>query len=239
MTIPGVSVIVPAYNRERYLGAALESALGQDHQPLEIIVVDDGSTDGTARVARSFTGVRYLYQSNQGAASARNAGIAASRGEHLAFLDSDDVWAPEKLRLQVDALRQHPGVGYCLTRLQNFLEPGCPVPSWIGPEQFSRAEFGIGTCTLMARREVFDRVGGFDPQYRWASDKDWFFRAKDARIALAILPEVLVHRRIHDGNLSASSEPSLLLLARMIKASVDRMRAQAGPAGIAGRAGAP
>jgi glycosyltransferase involved in cell wall biosynthesis len=235
MAAPCISVIVPAYNRERYLGAALESALEQDCPPLEIIVVDDGSTDGTARVARSYPEVRYLYQSNQGAATARNTGIAASRGEYLTFLDSDDLWEPQKLRLQVGALEQRPRVGYCLTRMRNFLEPGCAVPSWIGPEELSRAEFGIGTGTLMARRKVFDRVGGFDPRYHWGSDKDWFFRAKDARIALAILPEVLVHRRIHDSNLSASSEPNLRMLARMIKASVARMRARAEGAGVTGQ----
>ena len=233
MSRPCVTVIVPAYNRERYLGAALESILGQDYRPLEVILVDDGSTDGTARVARSYPGVRYLYQPNQGAAAARNAGVAASRGEFLSFLDSDDVWTPRKLSLQVDFLLKHPEVGYCLARMQNFLEPGCPLPPWVQPEELCRPEVGVSLCTLVARREAFDRVGGFDPQYPCGSDTDWFFRAKDARIALAILPEILLHRRIHDTNLSASRGPNFPILARIVKASVARMHAKSAGASLA------
>lgn len=235
MAPPSVSVIVPAYNGERYLGAALESALRQDYRPLEVIVVDDGSTDGTARVARDYPVVRYLYQANRGAAAARNRGIAASHGEYLAFHDSDDLWEPRKVRLQVAALEQHPRVGYCLTRMRNFLEPGLPRPSWVAPEDLSRDQFGIGTGTLMAHRKVFDRIGGFDSRYRCGSDKDWFFRAKDAGVGVALLPEVLVHRRIHDGNLSASGEPPFLVLARMIKASMSRMRARVEDGGVSGQ----
>jgi glycosyltransferase involved in cell wall biosynthesis len=226
MTSPCVTAIVPAYNRERYLGAALESILLQDYRPLEVIVVDDGSTDGTARVARSYPEVRYLYQPNQGAAAARNAGIAVSRGAFLAFLDSDDVWTPQKLSLQVGFLLENPQLGYCLARMRNFLEPGCPAPPWIRPEEVSRTEIGISLCTLIGRREIFDRVGGFNPQYRCGSDTEWFFRAKDARIPLAILPQVLLHRRIHDTNLSASRGPNFPILANIIKESVARMRSK-------------
>jgi glycosyltransferase involved in cell wall biosynthesis len=236
MTGPCVSVIVPAYNRERYLGAALDSVLAQDYRPLEIVVVDDGSTDGTARVARAYPDVRYLHQANQGVAAARNAGIAASRGELIAFLDSDDLWAPEKLRLQVGFLLEHPRVGYCLARMRNFLEPGCPPPPWIGVDELSRVEFGIVPGTLVARRDVFERVGGFDPRYPCGSDTDWFFRAKDAGIALGFLGEILLLRRVHDANLSASRGPNFPILARIVKASVARIHARRAGAGAAGEA---
>jgi glycosyltransferase involved in cell wall biosynthesis len=223
---PGVSVIVPAFNRERYLGAALDSALAQEHRPLEIVVVDNGSTDGTARVARAYPGVRYVRQANRGAAVARNVGIAASRGEILAFLDSDDLWTPDKLRRQVALLRDHPRAGYCLARMRNFLEPGCPRPSWIDDAELARVEVCIGTGTLVARREVFETVGGFDPRYRCGSDTDWFFRAKDAGIGVGFLQEVLLLRRIHDANLSAERGANAPLLARIVKASLDRMHAR-------------
>ena len=222
---PLVSAILPAYNRERYLGAALESILGQDYRPLEVILVDDGSTDGTARVARSYPGVRYLYQPNQGAAAARNAGVAASRGEFLSFLDSDDVWTPRKLSLQVDFLLKHPEIGYCLARMQNFPEPGCPLPPRVQPEEAGAPEVGALPSTLIVRREIFDRIGGFDPRYPVGEDIDWFFRAKDSGIPFAILPEVLLRRRLHDTNLTGRKGLGPSPVTKIVKTSLDRRRA--------------
>jgi glycosyltransferase involved in cell wall biosynthesis len=226
MARPCVTVVVPAYNGERYLGAALESILGQDYRPLEVILVDDGSTDGTARVARSYPGVRYLYQPNQGAAAARNAGVAASRGELLSFLDSDDVWTPRKLSLQVGFLLKHPEVGYCLARMQNFLEPDCPLPPpWVQPEEAAAPEIGALPSTLIVRREIFDRIGGFDPRYPVGEDIDWFFRAKDSGIPFAILPEVLLRRRLHDSNLTRQKGLGPSPVTKIVKTSLDRRRA--------------
>jgi glycosyltransferase involved in cell wall biosynthesis len=223
---PLVSAILPAYNRERYLGAALTSILQQDYRPLEVIVVDDGSTDGTARVARSYPEVRYLYQPNQGAAAARNAGIAVSRGAFLAFLDSDDVWTPQKLSLQVGFLLENPQLGYCLGRMQILLEPGSPVTPQAKPEEITRTEIGALPSALVVRREIFDRVGGFDPRYRVGEDIDWFFRAKDTGIPFAILPEVLLHRRVHEASLTGQVESGSSPVARITKASLDRLRAR-------------
>ena len=100
MDKPLVSVIVPVYNGEHYLSFAIHSILRQDYHPSEVIVVDDGSTDNSANIARSFKEVRYIHQSNQGVAMARNVGIAAARGEFIAFLDADDLWTPNKLSIQ-------------------------------------------------------------------------------------------------------------------------------------------
>src|SRR3982074_3555445 len=99
---PLVSVIVPVYNGERFLAETLQSIINQQYRPLELIVIDDGSTDQTARIATSVSEVRYFYQRNQGVANARNAGLAAARGELIAFLDADDLWQPNKLSLQVE-----------------------------------------------------------------------------------------------------------------------------------------
>src|SRR5712692_4293853 len=114
---PTVSVVIPVYNGERYLAEAISSVLDQTYKNFELIVVDDGSTDQSAAVVRSFTDdrIRYLYQSNGGASKARNLGVAASRGTVIAFLDSDDVWLPHKLERQIDCLASHKDVGavYC------------------------------------------------------------------------------------------------------------------------------
>ena len=108
---PLVSVVVPVYNGELYLARALSSVLGQDYGPLEVIVVDDGSTDNSAQIACSFGGVHYIQQPNQGVSASRNAGITASHGEFIGFRDQDDIWAPEKLSVQAGYLLKHHEVG--------------------------------------------------------------------------------------------------------------------------------
>src|SRR6476660_1471039 len=111
---PLVSVIIPVYNGTCYLRAALESVFAQTYRPFEVIVVDDGSLDDSGVIAQSFDDVRYIHQENQGVAAARNNGIEVARGEFLAFLDQDDLWTPEKLKLQMGHLLSDPELGYTL-----------------------------------------------------------------------------------------------------------------------------
>ncbi|MFM6154726.1 MAG: glycosyltransferase family 2 protein, partial [Sphaerospermopsis kisseleviana] len=134
---PLVSVIIPVYNGDRHLAQAIESVLNQTYQPFEVIVVDDGSTDNSANVACSYKEVHYLYQPNQGVAVARNTGISQARGEFIAFLDQDDLWTPDKLTVQVDYLLKHENIGYTLSKMRVFLEPGTDKPSWLKQEYLS------------------------------------------------------------------------------------------------------
>jgi glycosyltransferase involved in cell wall biosynthesis len=232
MDNPLVSAIVPVYNGQRYLAAAIESIFAQDYRPVEVIVVDDGSSDGTAAVAQAFP-IRYFHQKNQGPAVARNTGIAAATGEFIAFLDADDVWTPSKLRVQVDYLLNHPAIGYTCGRLQNFYEPGIQLPEKLPTDLREDAEIALSPCTLLARRSVFDQVGLFDPKYQVGEDTDWFVRAKDAGIARALLPDLLLRRRVHDNNLSYA-QPAIRAKIQMqiLKASIDRQRGRAGQAGV-------
>src|SRR5579863_5985852 len=115
MTAPLVSVVVPVYNRADMLGDAIESILAQDYDPIEIVVVDDGSEDSSFDVARSFPTVKCLRQPNTGAAAARNAGIAEATGEYVAFLDSDDLMRPSKVSTQMRYLGEHADIGCVLT----------------------------------------------------------------------------------------------------------------------------
>jgi glycosyltransferase involved in cell wall biosynthesis len=225
---PLVSVIVPAHDRERFLGAALESVFAQRYRPLEVLVVDDGSTDGTARVARAHAAARYLYQPHRGVAAARNLGVAASRGDFLAFLDSDDLWRPDKLDRQIAYLVGCPEIGYCLTRLQTFLEPGCAPPPGVAPEELARPGIGAVPSTLVVRREIFARIGGFDPARRVGEDVDWFFRAREAAVPFAILPDALVRRRLHDTSLTAAARATASDVPAIVKASLDRRRRTSG-----------
>jgi glycosyltransferase involved in cell wall biosynthesis len=229
MDKPLVSVIVPVYNCERYLGFGIQSILEQDYHPFEVIVVDDGSTDNSGNIARSFKEVHYIYQPNQGVAVARNVGIAAAQGEFIAFLDADDLWAPNKLSVQVDYLLKNPQVGYTLVKMHNFLEPGVRWPSWLGEEVSEADEYCYSLSTLVVRKSVFDEIGVFDPRFRIGEDTDWLIHAKVAGVPMAILPHVLVQRRIHGSNLCYNyDKPGVRLHTRMkaLKASIDRKRNQ-------------
>ena len=226
---PLVSVIVPVYNGERFLSATLKSILDQDYRPLEVLVIDDGSTDGTAAVAQSFAEIRYVYQSNHGVAVARNTGLEAARGEYIAFLDADDLWAPHKLSLQLDYHHQHPEVDCSFVGLVNFLEDGVEPPLWLRDNQSEAGRPDYSPCTLLARKSVFDLVGLFDTSFRVGEDTEWFARAVDGGVKMGMLPDVLVRRRIHGANLSYES-PTVRrgVLMKILKASIDRKRKMKG-----------
>ena len=221
---PLVSVIIPVYNGARYLRAALESVFAQTYRPFEVIVVDDGSTDDSGVIAQSFSDVRYIHQANQGVAAARNNGIEAARGEFLAFLDQDDLWSPEKLRLQIQHMLHHPDLGYTLTQQKFFLDPGAALPAWFRKELLDSVHTGWVLGTLVVRRTAFETVGNFVTGYSAANDSDWFFRAKAGAIPMAVIPELLLLKRIHEANDSARAKEILSELRKVVKSSLDRQR---------------
>ena len=221
---PLVSVIIPVYNGARYLGAALESVFAQTYREFEVIVVDDGSTDESGVIAQGFPDVRYLQQTNQGVAAARNHGLEAARGEFFAFLDQDDLWTPDKLKLQVEYLLSHPDVGYTLTQQKYFLDPGGTLPAWFRKELFDSVHTGWVLGTLVVRRTIFEQIGNFATGYSAANDSDWFFRAKAAAIPMAVMPELLLLKRIHDANDSARAKEILSELLKVVKTSLNRQR---------------
>ncbi len=199
-----ISCIVPVYNGARFLGEALESIRAQSLQPTEIIVVDDGSTDDTARVAHAYSGrLTYRYQSNAGPASARNHGIRIATGDYLAFLDADDLWRADKLELQMLALDRNPMAGYCITYLQNFWTDELKHErDRMRDHGFARPMPGYVCQCLLARRGVFDIVGRFDETKRLGEDQDWYLRAERAGVRTEVITEPLVQRRIHGKNMT-------------------------------------
>lgn len=200
--LPLVSVIIPVFNGERYLADAIESVVRQEYRPLEIIVVDDGSTDRSGEVAHGYDTVRYVYQANQGAAGARNTGIAAARGELVAFLDHDDLWTPDRLRVHVGYLLDHPAAGYTVATGQLFLEENVDRPTWLSPQELEQPQPLLGT--LVIRQKVLARVGVFDTSFKVAEDTHWLMRANDAGFPLTVLPQVVVLRRVHATNLTST-----------------------------------
>ena len=224
-TSPLVSVIIPAYNGERYLLDAIESVLGQSYHPIEILVVDDGSTDSTAQTAKSyFDRIRYLRQENLGAGAARNHGVRESQGEYLAFLDADDLWAPEKLKSQISVLRQDKPPSMVFGHVKQFVSPELSEDDKAKiaiPAEVMRG-FHIGTMVI--NRQTFDEIGWFSEDLEVGEFIDWFARAKDKGCQFQLLSDVVMHRRIHTTNQGIYKRHMQTDYARLMKSVLDRRR---------------
>lgn len=181
---PLVSVVIPVYNGERFLGDAIRSVLEQSYGPVQCVVVDDGSSDGSRDIARSFApDVECVVQRNQGVSAARNAGIAATRGELVAFLDADDVWEARKLELQVpEVVGRDVGMAYSGFRVvDGDLRPRYEIlPSGFDRRLLGAAlmnGYGFGfSFTALVTRDVIDRCGPFDTRLSVSADLDYVLR---------------------------------------------------------------
>jgi glycosyltransferase involved in cell wall biosynthesis len=223
---PLVSVVTPVYNGEQYLREALESLFAQDYEPFESIVVDDGSEDRTPEIAQSFP-VRYHRQENQGAAAARNTGISLAQGELVAWLDSDDLLPPNKLSVQVGHLAENPRVG-CVVGRQEIMLEGVEAPEWLTRDAIYGDLDGIPLVSAMVRKPVLDELGGFDPTFGFAEDRDLFIRMREHGVEIAVLPEIMVYRRFHGENTNFKRRPAKHPILRSLKGKLDRERAAAG-----------
>ncbi len=225
MADPLVSVIIPAFNMDRYLAQAIESVLAQTYRATEIIVVDDGSMDGTADVARSFSGtVRYFYQPNGGCGAARNTGVLMAQGSFLAFLDSDDLWRKEKLSKQMEVLQSDGDVDMVFGHVSHFYSEDLDQSTREKLVCPARKMPGYIAGTLLIRREAFLRVGLFDDHLQVGEFLDWYGKAKDEGFKNVMLPEEVMKRRIHSGNLVTLKRHSHTDYIRVLRAALDRRR---------------
>jgi glycosyltransferase involved in cell wall biosynthesis len=228
---PVVSCIVPVFNGERHLGAALASLLVQTAPLGEIIVVDAGSTDGSADVVASFgSSVQSVHRPGSGPAAARNWGLGLAQGDFVAFLDQDDLWHPEKLARQLVCFEARPALDACITFIQKFWEPGFEDDAdFYAGYPRGAAVPGYVSTTLLARRSVFDLVGSFNPALRFSDASDWFLRAAERGVAVELLPEVLVYHRQHRSNLTRrEDQASRDEFLHFVKRALDRQRVVAG-----------
>jgi glycosyltransferase involved in cell wall biosynthesis len=210
MTRSLISCIVPVFNGERYLSEALESIFHQSYQPLEVIIVDDGSTDGTAAVAAAYgEKVTYLRQDNAGPAAARNLGLNVMHGEFVAFLDADDAMLPERLAAQLELLDAEPDLGLVHTDLMTFDESGIihttrrAFSDPCGGMVLDRLLLDnfITTSTVMARKEYLTEVGMFNVNRRISHDFELWLRMA-ARWKVGYIDRPLVRYRYRPGSLS-------------------------------------
>jgi glycosyltransferase involved in cell wall biosynthesis len=220
VTRPAVSAIIPTHNRAPLLAEALDSVLAQAGEDVEVIVVDDGSTDETPRaLARHAGRVRTIRQANAGVGAARNRGVAAARGGMIAFLDDDDLWAPDHLAVLRGALEASPGAMMACGRTACFRDPPRPEP----PPSVE----GYVAGAILARREVFARVGPFREELSFGDFIDWMARVREAGIGIVTTPEVVLRRRLHAANFTLTERQHLGDYARVARAALARRRAAA------------
>jgi glycosyltransferase involved in cell wall biosynthesis len=201
---PLVSCIVPVYNGERFLAESLDSVLEQTHRPLELVVADDGSTDGTPTVVARYGGqARYVRQDNSGPAAARNLGLGMAKGEFVAFLDADDRWHPEKLSRQLARFAARPELGVSAAHAQNFWMPEVAEEgARLGASRRAGPVPGYIAGTLLVRRSLFATVGLFDAGLGHGEATEWLLRAARQGVVVELLPDVLLERRLHNANRS-------------------------------------
>lgn len=206
---PIVSAIIPNYNYAKYLRIALDSVLAQTYSPIEIVVVDDGSTDGSRSILASYGDrIKTIYQKNSGVAAARNRGIAECSGDYLAFLDPDDIWLPEKIEKQIAKFSENPALGLVHVGTENIDADGTLLSVTNCGEEGSVFEdillgkpviFGGGSG-FMVPRNVIGNVGDFDERMSTSADWDMFCRiAKE--YPFGAVCETLLQYRIHGSNM--------------------------------------
>lgn len=207
--MPGTSVLIPTWNREEYLGEAIESVLCQTYQDFEIIVVDDGSTDGTAKLVKQYERVRYVWQPHGGISVARNRALAEARGDLIAWLDSDDLYVPDKLEKQAAYLDANSAcdILFCLPQAFSKIsdERMTVRQRWMT----DREKEPLRTCLAGAciRKYLYDRFGGYNTRYLYLEDSEWLARVRLGGVDLGhCLEEYLYLRRVHDGQITFSHD---------------------------------
>jgi glycosyltransferase involved in cell wall biosynthesis len=228
MNGPLITVIIGAYNAERYLGEAIESVLAQTYRNFELIVVDDGSTDRTGEIAASYGDpVRCIRQANGGMAASRNRAIPEARGDYLAFLDADDRFPPEKLEQQLAVFEADPELDVVYGHVTEFLSPDLDEDA----RALLRApEHDVPWPTpnlMLVKRESFLRVGLFSTDLKVGIGVDWHARANELGLRSATPPILALERRLHAENNGIRRRESKPQYLHVLKAALDRRRAEA------------
>jgi glycosyltransferase involved in cell wall biosynthesis len=224
---PIVNVIICVYNGEKYITEALSSIFAQTYSPIEVIVINDGSTDRTIHAVEPFfaRSLRiYSFDTNQGLASARNKGIELAQGEFIAFIDADDIWLPDKLQLQVDVVDQNPGVEIVNCMVENFISPDLEGEKNI--KFIAEATQAGFLGALLIRKSVFKKIGNFKDQgYIGFSDMEWVMRTKQQEINYYHLKSLQLRRRIHGKNMGLTRTASPLIpKLSLLKKKIDQGR---------------
>lgn len=227
--LPLVSVILPVFNTEKYVTESVESVLNQSYKNIEVICVNDGSTDKSLEILKDFSKKIVLVdlEKNSGIAAARNAGIEVAQGEYLAFMDADDVWTPEKIELQINEFMKNEKLQVSFTHFKCFLSPD--LPQEVKQTRFCPPDSmpGYISATAVVKTDFFKLVGMFDPKWRVGEFIDWYARAQSMNAISSLLPDICLLRRIHGTNTGVTQRDSRLDYVRIAREALERKRQQA------------
>ena len=226
---PLISVLIGVYNGEAYLGEAIQSVLEQTYEPVELIVVDDGSNDGSADVARGFgTAVLYEHQARGGNGAARNRAVELARGDYFAFLDADDRFLPRKLEQQMKLLADDAKIDAVFGHVREFISPDLDPEAGARLRRPAEDMQWMAPNLMLIRRASFQRVGPFSADLRVGVTVDWYARALEAELKMSVVPEVVLERRLHANNNGLREQDARSQYLHVLKASLDRRRQKPG-----------
>jgi glycosyltransferase involved in cell wall biosynthesis len=220
-----VSVVIPVFDCEKYLAAAIESVLAQTYRSIEVIVVNDGSSDRVGEIAAHFGApVRYTAQSHQGAGSARNTGSRMARGSFLSFLDADDLWVADKLTRQLAVFDSDSNIDMVFGHIEQFHSPEVSEELKSTMAGDGKILTGCSATTLLIKRDSFFHAGLFADHWHLGEFIDWYAKAIDKGLRSHTLSAVLTRRRLHGANMTIRQRPAMIDYVRILKASMDRRR---------------
>lgn len=218
---PLISVVIPVYNGEKYISEALRSVLAQEYEPVEIIVVNDGSTDRTSQCLEKFDEkLIVIDQENCGPSVARNHGIEAASGEYITFIDSDDIWMPHKVEFHLDHFKKFADLEISLGLSAKLPFESVQDINSNTAEQSSFLHLVMGAT--MIKKSVFKEVGLFDEELLFGEDTDWFLRARERQKKIAISRKLLLLYREHDDSITNEKRKANLYLFKVFKKAKDR-----------------
>jgi glycosyltransferase involved in cell wall biosynthesis len=220
-----VSVIITVYNGARYLAAAIESVFAQTYQPVELVVVDDGSDDGSGEIARKFLPrLHYFYYPRGGIAAARNRAVELASGEFFSFLDADDLFPADRLERQMTEFAHGPTLDVVYGHVREFVSPDLDEAAARRLRRPAERIMGRLPSAMLVRREAFFCVGLFNTGLKVGIGLDWSARASEHKLNNVILPEIVLHRRLHSENNGLREVESRNHYLRVLKSALDRRR---------------
>jgi glycosyltransferase involved in cell wall biosynthesis len=220
---PRVGVIIPTLNAARYLARAIESVTAQHPAPIDIVVVDGGSTDDSVAVARSYSAVRVIHQRGRGLGSARNQGLAVVAGDYVGFCDADDRWSAHAIASRLNAFEHHPDAVVVIGRLR-FDSLDGTTPTTAQARRVGKTRTGFTPGALLARRAAFKQIGDFDEHMTIGSDTDWFVRLQQSSLQVLCIDDVVLHKTARHGSLSTDVDTYRRELMTVARRFIDEQR---------------
>jgi len=221
---PSVTAAIPVHDGEAYLAEAIESVLAQSRPCEQLIVVDNGSTDRSAAIARGYDAVELVSEPRLGIGPARNAALRAARGDYLAFLDADDLWNPEKTARQLAAFAADPDLGLVFGHVQQFASPELSPAEAAALNVPTAPQPGLHIGAMLASRSALEAIGPWSDAVEVSDGLSFLLRARELGIEQAMLAETVTMRRVHGANHSIHNRDRRTEFARVLKDSLDRRR---------------